>query len=274
MSTIEAVAAPPIFSDQFQNGISTGWNHFLIPIDPTNDPDTLGIPSNQQGAHYVQHSHAINIVPDPEDTSNNVVQLVVQPGDAVTDGDVQVGKERSELERLGFGDEGRPGHEQWYAIRMRLVSPFPAHDGSNGGFTIVSQWHQINSLLTPQQQAMGYATPPISLNYGVAGTTSYLELSYGLGNNKEQMRRPIDLDAWLDVLVNVNWSTDSSGFVRAWVNNQEMSTPGGQTTLNGANAPNSAPLSFKIGMYRGKDRSGTSEVLYDQVGIFETDPRG
>ena len=259
--TIPAGPAAPnptaLFAEDFEGTISAGWNAALLP-----DGD-------------IETTTRIELVNSPVNTGNEALKVTVRPGDAVTQGDATEGKDRAELERFSFGNEGVDGSEQWYAWSV-FVPEEDTYVSSQDSFVILGQWHQSLEGITEEELALGLGTPPISMNYLSDGAdAAAMSLSYGLGVPKQLLRAEIEKGAWVDWVVHVGWSRGPDGFVEAWVNGEALTNEEGTATrLYGENVvtQNDRPNSFKLGIYRGANLTEDMSVYFDSVSIGDEPP--
>ena len=257
------------FSDGFETGkMSTGWNGFLLNIEKGKPMELPDLPIDELGTYILENTDAMEIVTDPVRNGNYAIKMTVEQGDGHNYADLIIKKDRSELSRLGFGDEATPGAEHWYAISILIPEDDSyVHEGGDN-FNIVTQW--LHSSITEEEKSVGMGSPSILLEYRQnSNGTAGMILKYGVGKaGKESFPTQIQKGVWIDWVFHIKWSLEDDGFVEAWKDGEPVTPWNGENyKVYKANMLNEEPYFYKIGIYRGHNIQTTNSVYYDEVKI-------
>jgi len=253
-----------LFHEGFEAGkIGPGWTGFAM--HPETSPP--------------EKSDSIKIVTDPVRAGKYALEIIVQPDDAVTDGDRRIGKERCELLRINrcrngsctFGDEGREGSEIWYAWSVLIPNDYQYLSTNAKNYQIMGQWHDQPD---PGRKPTGYS-PPISVHYESTGGSAGFRIKYGriqAGDVIKSYYTPIQKGKWVDLIFHIRFSQGSDGFLEAWKDGVQLSSESGVTRITGPNMYNSEPNYLRLGLYRGKAQTQTNTFYYDEIKIATSKP--
>lgn len=268
ISPITQKDTPLIFYDGFELGdrLSDGWNSFLVHT-PTSD-ELKNCPDYPNGSmqKYILCSHAFDLVTSPVRSGKYAIKFTVNPGDTAVPGDAEKLKDRAELQRKEFGDEGKNGTEFWYGWSFLIPKDYK--------YDPVVDTLQIMGQLHVYDQGEATISPPASIEYGMKDGERFIYADYGLKNiNKAHIAiSPINLGEWIDIAIHIKWSNGSDGFIEVYKDGKAITPFNGKDyKVYGQNLPNSYSQSFfKIGLYRGHGVKTTNSVYYDEVKISKS----
>lgn len=154
----------------------------------------------------------------------------------------------TDRERVEFSEKKpgiRLGKEMWVAWSVYLPRDFPRVRAPNGWIaTMLGQFHQKGNSgpelmfhLTDSEYILHLADPHHLTNDPM---NPHKELAW-----KPIYRRSQMIGKWTRIMVNANWSRESDGFIRVWINGKQVFKYSGPTTNDGRN-----PIYFKYGLYR------------------------
>lgn len=75
---------------------------------------------------------------------------------------------------------------------------------------------------------------------------------------------PVRKGKWIDLKVEIRWSTKETGQVQAWVNGNKLN----RDPFRGPNMWNHSPHYFKFGLYRNPDILSEQRLYYDRFSYF------
>lgn len=214
------------------------------------------------------------------------VKFTVSPESYVANGN------RAELT---YDDGAVAGEEKWYSWKILIPSNYPDTPMRDAEFEpnwqLMGQWHQqpvVQDGETWENFTGQGESPSVGINYyylaandsdyqnlkkdekmlAVPGfdpswdDVSVFFLTYGTPPVPVAITQ-IEKGQWIDVLVNIHWSEGEEGYIRTWINGEEITD--GKTY--GPNMWNRASHYFKFGLYKNPDIPHTNIVYYDDVKI-------
>ena len=219
-------------------------------------------------------------------SGNQSVKFLVSPESWTANGN------RAELT---YDDGATEGEEKWYSWKIFIPADYPDVNMRDQDFEpnwqLMGQWHQqpvVADGETWEDFTGKGESPSVGLNYyflaandpdyqnlkkddkmlSVPGfdpawdDVSVFFLTYGTPPVPVAIKR-IEKGQWINVLVNIYWSEGEDGFIRTWINDQEITN--GKTY--GPNMWNSASHYFKFGLYKNPDIPHINVLYYDDVKI-------
>lgn len=196
---------------------------------------------------------------------------------------------------LTFDDGATEREEKWYSWKVFIPADYPdvymRDQDFEPNWQLMGQWHQqpVESDGETWENFTGQGeSPSVGINYyflsaddpdyqnlkkdpkmkAVPGfdpawdEVSVFFLTYGTPPVPVAITR-VEKGQWINVLVNIYWSEGEDGFVRTWINGQEVTN--GKTY--GPNMWNRASHYFKFGLYKNPDIPHTNVLYYDDVKI-------
>jgi len=108
-------------------------------------------------------------------------------------------------------------------------------------------------------------SPPVSLTY--KNGKIRLTVNIPNGNGAEVIsERLITKGDWTDLILRIYWSTNSDGYIEAWINNTPMTDNTGIVTrYNFKNLYNTSGNYLKIGLYRSNEIMTKNIVYFDEI---------
>jgi hypothetical protein len=163
----------------------------------------------------------------------------LRPGDCPKDtGDC--GSDRERVEKSEQPPASKVGSEFWYHFSVYVPADWPSTGVLN---TKLGQFHQ-----------KGDGKPPILFQLDDRAYVFELSNPAVVQRNKMAPEKPLAQlqiktaaamkGNWTNVLVHAKWSRGDDGFVKVWVDGNEM------VDLKGANVDRNNPVYFKYGIYR------------------------
>jgi hypothetical protein len=249
-----------LFRERFATGIPSHeiwkeWDLGLPHIDPRETPWT---------------SPNVVIVDAPGLAGEKAWQLTIAPGQGTTDSDLSIGKDRAQLRWQPTADQFAAGKELWHGMRVRIPSGYVYNSDGTENFNILDQWHdQIfeYSGATPGNQ------PVCSFEYEqVGGVTPRFKLNYGcndapVNDPRQSAALVVQRDRWYDVVLGFNWSKNSDGWVKAYLDGQFL------LQFNGKNLyPDQGPLpNYRAtGIYRARNLATTNTLYLTDIRCART----
>lgn len=108
-------------------------------------------------------------------------------------------------------------------------------------------------------------SPPVSLTYKNEKIGLTVNIPYGNGSEVIS-ERSIIKGQWTDIILRIYWSTNSNGYIEAWINNIPMTDNSGTITrYNFRNLYNNSGNYLKIGLYRSNDIKTKNIVYFDEI---------
>lgn len=108
-------------------------------------------------------------------------------------------------------------------------------------------------------------SPPVSMTYknGKIGLT----VNVPYGNVTEVIsERKISKGKWTDIILRIYWTTNSTGYIEAWINNIAMTDNSGTISrYNFRNLYNKYGNYLKIGLYRSNEIKTKNIVYFDEI---------
>jgi hypothetical protein len=156
----------------------------------------------------------------------------------------------------------RDGDTVRYSWRMKLPGDFPS-DAANRWW-LVAQWHDQPDR-TRGQTWDGYPghSPPVALGYGRPDGQDQLAFVYGAPSPGTVGLMPIGRGEWVDVAVEITWSTGADGRARVYFNDASKPT----REAHGRNMYNPFQHYMKLGMYRHPDIPGDAWIYIRDIRI-------
>ncbi len=187
------------------------------------------------------------------------------------------------------------GEEKWYSWKIYIPTDYPDVSMRDTEFEpnwqLMGQWHQqpvVQDGETWDNFTGQGESPTVGINYyflaaddpdyqnlkkdqkmlampGFDPTwdnVSVFFLTYGTPPVPVAITR-VEKGQWINVLVNIYWSEQADGYIRTWINGEEITN--GKTY--GPNMWNRASHYFKFGLYKNPDIPHTNIVYYDDVKI-------
>ncbi len=265
------------FEEGFESqSLNKGWTLFQV-TPPKQSPESLGFDPEKEPdriGEYFLHSDSLEIIQDPLDATNHVLQITVHPTDTPAQGDEEKKKSRAEI---GVRSVGDPGEERWFSFKFMIPKNFKDTQEKKT-FHIISQIQRYDKEIDGKY-VDGYGlkdegdtlSPTIALEYGSENGKSGVALKYGLADrtkpNTLLKKISIEKGQWYTIKLHVKWSQQDDGFVEGWINDESL-TPSNEKVF-GANMYTNLPRDFRIGVYRGHDLQTVNSVLFDDVKIHQ-----
>ncbi|MFY0689294.1 MAG: polysaccharide lyase [Cyclobacteriaceae bacterium] len=236
------------------------------------------------GQIEIKNSSFFEICSQTANSGLNAAKFIVSPESYVNSG------VRSELtfdQQIEHGDETYYAYSFYIPMDYQDVSSLEASDGSPN-WQIFGQWHDQPDVCIGQTwDDIKGNSPPISVyyNYLKISDPAYQDILddpktaeiFGFEAKWDEVSvialvvggetvalSEISKGKWTRLKFHIKWSTDTDGFVRAWINDTNL-TDG---KITGITMLNSASHYFKFGLYRNLAIPFTNHAFYDDLEIY------
>ncbi len=149
----------------------------------------------------------------------------------------------------------------YYAWSMLIPSDYT----ESNDWQVTGQFHdQPDTSAGETWSTFPARSPPLA--YNLKGNK--VQLTTSLPDNIVRVisERVVEKDVWIDIITHVYWSTEDDGFVEAWINGEQMTSPDGTTTrYYHKNLYNKAGNYLQIGLYRSKSIETENSIYYDEI---------
>jgi len=261
-----------VFEEAFEDKSLNEWTLFQV-TPPAQSPESLGFNPDKDQARigeYYLHSDSLEIVQDPLDQKNHVLQITVHPTDTPAEGDKEKDKSRAEIGVKGIGE---PGEERWISFRFMIPEDYQDPPEKERTFQVIMQLHRYDKEKDGKyfdglklKNDGNTLSPTVSLRYGTENGKSGVGLRYGLKDpepNYLLKKVFMKKGTWHSIKLHVKWSQGNDGFVEGWINNESLTNE----RVFGPNMYTNLPRDFRIGLYRGHNIQTTNSIYYDNIKI-------
>ncbi|MGJ5642993.1 heparin lyase I family protein [Formosa sp. S-31] len=174
---------------------------------------------------------------------------------------------------------------QFLGISIKIPNSFKFDQSNLGRQIMICQFHSKPAPGSTWNHYVKYNPfnrPSIALFIVTNDNENYyLVLKYG-NNGKSEFEykdeiwstiavKKIELNNWIDIVIEAKWSRSNSGYIASWLNNEPF-TPfnGVHNKVYGANMHNESPVYFKFGQYRYFDDSHIHQIYFDELRIGDS----
>lgn len=232
-----AVTTPPLFSGDYSTGNFSQWQ--IVQTRSYNGPGTSYVPS-----------YSASLVNDA--VKGTVARFEVRTGDVPSFG----GGERAEVQSSTTQTSAGEGSTMWYGFSTKFDPSFPQNH-ADLGWELTNQWHSDADGSPPISWSTSDRNGYYSLRVDPQSSPGVYLGSYSI------LDTPLNVGNWINVKMEVHWSTTSSGWVKVWINGVQQTFKNGSTTYYVQTmTPGTTAVYYKEGIYREAGTSSTDVVYH------------